>query len=301
VRGIGVRFSEHGLRVVMIDMSGKELTITGVAAGPRLDNVWKFITELGYPVEDTGIAVGLGPGNFLTCWASREEGMDDGDMENQLLWEFGKKAGVNADSYVKQFLPTRSSGFLFAARKKLIDDIQATGGGNFIVDVEPVALFNGCEEMGFVNDNPAILVSLEAEGISTIAAEGGYPVAVDSFSANQDNWLGRLPGLDFIGEEIRDEAVAGQFLKYVMGSVSRISSQLWTARDIRAERIILSGGGVYTGDIAAKIEEETGITTVVTDPFASAKVKSASFGPRMSSLGSAFTTCYGLALRALEG
>jgi Tfp pilus assembly PilM family ATPase len=69
----------------------------------------------------------------------------------------------------------------------------------------------------------------------------------------------------------------------------------------RPERIILAGGGVYTGDLPSMVTGKTGIVTTVSDPFASAKVRVATLESRLTVLGSAFTTCFGLALRALEG
>jgi hypothetical protein len=155
--------------------------------------------------------------------------------------------------------------------------------------------------MGELGSEPTVLVSVEAEGISSVAVENGSPVAVDSFSAFQEDWLERLPCLDLIGGEIHDEKAAAQFVKYASGAVSRLISRQWGGNQLRLEHIILAGGGVYMGDLASMVSDITGIVTTVSNPFASAIVRVSTLGPRLSDLGSAFTTCFGLALRALEG
>jgi hypothetical protein len=299
-RGIGVRYSEHGLRALLLERSAGEAAITGVAAGPQTDDVAGFLTGHGFSVADTGIAVGLGPGDFLSCCIPREPGMDEHDMEDHLRWELGKKVATGDSAYAIRFAAAPGAGFLFAARKKLIEGIQPPGGGTYIVDVEPIALYNGCEGMGELGSSPTVLVSVEAEGISSVAVENGSPVAVDSFSASQEDWLERLPCLDFIGGEIHDEKAAAQFVKYASGAVSRLISRQWKGNKLLLEHIILAGGGVYMGDLASMVSGITGIVTTISNPFASATVRVSTLGPRLSDLGSAFTTCFGLALRALE-
>lgn len=298
-RGIGIRYSEYGLRALSLERSAGELAITGVAAGPHTGEVKGFLEEHGFPIADTGIAVGLGPGDFLSCWMPRERGMDDRDMEDQLRWELGTKVVAGASDYTVRFAAVHDAGFLFAARKKLIEGLKPPGGAAYIVDVEPIALSNGCEGTGELGSGPIVLVSIEAEGISSAALENGSPIAMESFSACQENWIERLPGLDFSGAITRDEETAAQFVKYISGSVSRLLSRTGWVQE-HPERIILAGGGVYMGDLPSMVTAKTGIVTAVSDPFASAKVRVATLNSRLTVLGSAFTTCFGLALRALE-
>lgn len=298
-RGIGVRYSEHGLRALMLERENDELTITGVAAGPHAEEVDGFLTEHGFPRDDTAVAVGLGPGDFLSCWMGREPGMEERDIEEHLRWEFESKVSASPASYAAGFYLSGDTGFLFAARKELLDELHIPQGAKEIVDVEPVALFNACEAMGETGKGTAVLVSVEAEGLSSTVIEDGSPVAVESFAAPQDTLLRILPGLDFLGGEIDDEEAAEQLVKYVSGSVSRLVSRLKLKK--RPDRIVLAGGGVYVGDLESKVKEKTGIRTSIADPFASTKRRVATLGPRLPRLGSAFASCYGIALRAMEG
>jgi len=296
--GIGVRYSEFGLRALMLERSADKMVITGVAAGPRTNDINGFLAEHGFPIEEALISVGLGPGDFLSCYMAREQGMEDSDMEEQLRWELEKKAVLGVSAYAVNFAAVKDTGFLFAARGDLIEEFRSPSGAAYIVDVEPVALYNGCDELVELGSAPAILISVEAEGLSSTVLENGFPVAMESFSARQESWIERLPGLDFIGRELNDEEAAAQFVKYTTGCVSRHMARRGGNKP-RFERIIIAGGGAYSGGLASVVAEKTGIAATVTDPFSSMKVRASMLGPRLATLGSAFTTCFGLALRAM--
>ncbi len=297
-RGIGVRYGENGLRAITVERTGDKYAVSDVAAAPWTGDVYSFLVEHGLPVDEVPVAVGLGPGAFLSAFMVREEGMDDADMEELLRWELGRKILGETDDYAFGFACEGETGFLFATRKPVVDNLYSTGAGHPFVDVEPSALSNAYDSAGEFDDEPAIIISLEAEGVSSIVLDGGVPVAVESFTARREEWIEKLPGLNFIGKEILDQDTAAQFVKYACGSVARLSSRL--GGQWKPARIVLAGGGVYTGDVAEQVSTKTGISTSVFNPFASKRVKTSFISPRIMGLGSAFTICFGLAVRAIE-
>lgn len=296
-RGIGVRYGENGLRSVTVERSGDQYAVSDIAAAPWTGDVHSFLVEHGLPVEDASVAVGLGPGAFLSAFMAREDGMDDADMEELLRWEMGRKILGEPDEWSFGFASEGGTGFLFATRKAVVDSLYSAGTEHPFVDVEPLALSNACQSAGDITNESAIIVSLEAEGVSSIAVDGGLTVAVESFSARREEWIEKLPGLNFIGKEIFDEEAAAQFAKYANGSIARITSRL--GNGWKTSRIVLAGGGVYTGNVVEKIAAKNRVPTSIFNPFTSKRVKTSFISPRIASIGSAFTVCFGLAVRAI--
>jgi len=296
-RGIGVRYGENGLRAVTVERSGDQYAVSDIAASPWTGDVHSFLMEHGLPVGEASVAVGLCPGAFLSAFMACEDGMDDADMEGLLRWEMGRKILGEPDDWSFGYAREGGTGFLFATRKAVVDSLYSAETEHPFVDVEPLALSNACLITGDIDNERAIIVTLEAEGVSSVAMEGGLTVAVESFSARREEWIEKLPGLDFIGKEIFDEETAAQFVKYANGSITRLTSRIgggW-----KASRIVLAGGGVYTGNVVEQIAAKNHVPTSIFNPFNSKRVKTSFISPRIASLGSAFTVCFGLAVRAI--
>lgn len=299
-RGIGVRYSERGFRALELERSGGILSVTGLAAGSSGDDVDAFLAEYGMGAGDAGIAVGLGPGNFLSASVDRGAGMSGRDVEEQLHWEIERKMLTPWDTHTVSLVLSGAAGFVFAARKDLARKLRGASGAPHVIDVEPFALFNGCEAAGEIDGRAAVIAAVEAEGISTVLVEDRTPVAVESFVAPVEGDTAALAGLEFEGTELHDEKAGAEFVKTITESVSRLTMRGKENGRKFPERLILAGGGVYVQGLARMIAESTGLETVVSDPFLSLSVEMTAEAPRLAEMGAAFTSCFGLALRALE-
>lgn len=299
-----------GLRALEAERSESGLSITRIAAAPIHEDAGSFLARHGFEA-DTPIAVSLGPGDFLSVYMIREENMDDKDMESHLKWEVQQKMISEQFEYNYDFIAGNSAAFMFAGRRVLINSLN-NFFGPVLTDVEPVALLNGCEGAGEIDlethHGVSLLISAEAEGISSIVLHDGNPAAVESFPVQLSEYAEKMPGLDFDGTEKNDSENSRQFVKYIGGSVNRLTSRGEDKKKPTPQRLILAGGGVYLDDLAAQLERKIGISTSISNPFESLKVdfavEESPSKERRSALrlyGAAFTTCFGLALRAMEG
>ncbi|MDP2983859.1 MAG: pilus assembly protein PilM [Candidatus Latescibacter sp.] len=302
-KGIGIRYSMKGLRALETERSESGLSITRIAAAPIHEDAGSFLARHGFEA-DTPVAVSLGPGDFLSVYMIREENMDDKDMESHLKWEVQQKMISEQFEYNYDFVAGNSAAYMFAGRKALINSLKNLFS-QVITDVEPVALLNGCEGAGEIDlethHGVSLLISTEAEGISSIVLHDGNPAAVESFPLQLSEYAEKMPGLDFDGSEKNDSENSRQFVKYIGSSVNRLTSRGEDKKKPTPQRLILAGGGVYLDDLAEQIEREIGISTSVSNPFRSLKVDFAVEKSPLESFGAAFTTCFGLALRAMEG
>ena len=76
-QGIGISYNADGARILKVERSGEGLSITGIAAGLPGLNLEALISENEISLDDSSVAFGLRPGDFLTSSIKREEGMDD--------------------------------------------------------------------------------------------------------------------------------------------------------------------------------------------------------------------------------
>ena len=225
--------------------------------------------------------------------------MDDSEIQKQLTWEVERKIISDASSYNFDFSIIGDTGFVFAGRKKLISDISSLAG-EVMADVEPVALFNGCEGAGEISDGTVMLISIEAEGISSVVVTGEMPVSMESFPIIEDEISSVLEGLDIEGISNIDSSIIERLTGYVFESIERLTSFGENKGNPTPEQFILAGSGVYSVDISDMIEKKYEITARNSDPFASLSNDIKDINPDLSGLSAAFTTCFGLALRAME-
>lgn len=305
-QGIGIRYNEHGVRLLSLDKSDKKLRINGIAAGIPEETVKPFLESKVSSDENTSMTIGLGPGDFLSSSMTRDDEMSGKDMMDHLRWEIEQKIISNPEDYIYDFFITDTIGCVFTGHSKLIEKqkslLPAPGSTikNIFTDVEPVALYNGSEGSGDIGADTIMLVSLEAEGISSLVIDRDSLCALESFVIQEEDLCAVLPGLDLLGMEQTGTGITERLSDHVMDSIKRLTS-LGDYKDKPSpKQLVLSGGGVYIGKLAEIVGDKSGIPTVISDPLKLLLPKIKEDQPELSGMGAAFTTCFGLALRALE-
>ncbi len=299
-RGIGIRYGKHGMRALALERTAGTVTVTGMAAGPANGDVNVFLREHGLENPEAKVAVGLCPGDFLSAYLYREEGMSDRDVEELLRWELGRKILTPWYEHTISFAMVSGVGFIFSGRKELSRRFRSPFGKSYVVDVEPIAMVNGCEGAGEIDDRSTVLVCAEAEGVSTALMENRSLVAFESFAAPQDGLSGFLPGLEFEDAALQNGKAVMEFARNISESLSRLVMRGKSHGKKFPERLILSGAGTFLSGLSDEIEDRMGMETSVSDPFRSLRVEAGEDISRFTGLGAAFTVCYGLALRAME-
>ncbi len=305
-QGIGIRYNERGVRLLSLDMNDNKLKINGIAAGIPEETIKPFLESKVSSGENTSITIGLGPGNFLSSSMIREEEMSGKDMKDHLRWEIEQKIISTSEDFSYDFFITDTIGCVFAGRSTLIEKqksiITASGTTikNIITDVEPVALYNGSEGCGEIGSDTLMLVSLEAEGISSLVFDRDTLCALESFVILEEDLCASIPGLDSEGMEQSNEDTTERLSEYIMDSMKRLTS-IGDNKDKPApKQLVLSGGGVYIGKLAEIVTYKSGVPTVISDPLKLLLPEIKEDQPELAGMGAAFTTCFGLALRALE-
>ena len=297
--GVGVRYNSNGVRILKLEKVEEGLKVSGIAAGIPSGGLDSFINEQGISLDDSPVAFGLGPGDFITASIRREEGMDDTGMQEQLQWEIERKLISDFSDYNFDIAMVNDNGFIFAGRKKIISEMIQSDL-EFFTDVEPIALYNGCENAGEITGETLMLVSIEAEGISSVVIESGIPSAIESFPINVEEIASVLPSLDSDGMAKIDVSIVERLAEHVLGSINRLTSFGENKDNPTPEKLVLAGGGVYAGELADMIGKKSDIATSISDPFSSLINDVNEIKPELSGMSAAFTTCFGLALRAME-
>ena len=298
-QGIGVRYTASGVRVLGLEQLDEGVKIVGIAAGTPGESLESFIIEHGFSLDDSVIVGGLCPGDFLSAFITRSGDMDTEDVQKHLRWEIKRKIISEPFEYFVDFAMTDTMGFVFASRKNLTNKLKEMLG-NVMTDVEPVALYNGCEISGETGGSSVLLLSIEAEGISSVLLQEGSVRAMDSFPVREDELLPVLAGLDIEAMKQIDSSATERFSDYVLESINRISSYCEAEKIAVPEHIVVAGGGVYIGDFASIIEQKSSIHTTVSNPFTILQDDIKAQQPDLAEMSAAFTTCLGFAIRALE-
>jgi len=297
-QGIGVRYTESGARVLGLERSDDDLRITVIAAGLAEESLEAFIAKHDFPLEDTVVACGLCPGTFLSASMAPEDDVDETEMQNHLRWEIERKMLSEPSEYIIDYA-IAGLGFVFAGRRQLIRELKGSLV-SFVTDVEPVALYNGCESCGEIGDGTVLLLSVEAEGISSVLVQGGVITAMESFPIREDDLCPVLAGLDNDGIQGVTHPVPERLSEYVLESINRLTGLENDERKVTPDDIVVAGGGVYIGELTDMIEKKSGIHITVSDPLAIFSDDLQERFPDLARMSAAFTTCYGLAARALE-
>jgi len=297
-QGIGVRYTASGARVLGLERSEGGYRVTGVAAGPPGESVEAFLRENGFQLPDAVVACGLCPGDFLSAFVTADEGSGDFDRAEHLRWEIERKM-ISAPSEYSVDFAVADLGFVFAARKDRIRGLRGTLTG-FVTDVEPVALYNGCDTAGEIKEGRFSLVAVEAEGISTVLLDNGELMGMESFPIREEDLLAVIPRLDVEGMKGLDDSASERLAEYALESVNRMSLRGFGEDGGSLDGIVVAGGGVYVGELPSLIETKSGVKTTVSNPFSALAGGPEETDSGAVEMSAAFTTCFGLAVRALE-
>ena len=297
-QSIGIRYTSCGIRALGLNKSDDGLRITGISAGYPREGLRSFLEAQGFSLNECVIAIGLSPGNFLSAAVTRTEEMNDETMREQLRWEIERKMISSPSTYNVNYTKNKVLGFAFAGRRELINDIQESIG-KVITDVEPVALYNGCISANEVTSPSVILISVEAEGISSVILHEGSIIAMESIPIREDILSDVVSVLQREEMESISPEVSERLIGYTLESIERMKPLYTGAGNIAPEHIILAGGGAYLGYVAGELEHRSGIPTTISNPFASFKDEEMPHDTDFRDMGAAFTTCFGLAVRAL--
>ncbi|MBN1293740.1 MAG: hypothetical protein JXB48_18000 [Candidatus Latescibacteria bacterium] len=305
-RGIGIRYNKHGVRLLSLDRSEKKLKITGIAAGPPEETLNTFLKSKVTSDEDTAITIGLGPGDFLSSTIIREGDMTGTNMKEHLHWEIERKMISSPSEFICDYFITDTVGCVFAGNRSLIGKRKealsefVTPEFKIFTDVEPVALYNGSEGAGEIENNTIMFISIEAEGISSLLINNGSLNDLESVPFQEDELIKIIPGLDSEGMNNIDDATVGRISGYIIDSLKRLTSFGEYKDKLTPKKLILSGGGVYIGDLTEVVGKSAGIPAVISNPLKLLAPENREDRPELADMGAAFTTCFGLALRALE-
>jgi hypothetical protein len=297
-QGIGIRYSPNGIRAAGLFQTENSLKISGVAAGIPSRGIETFLNDNGFLLEDVFITVGLCAGDFLSSYINGIGDMTPDEINEILTWEINRKIISGASEYSMDFLNLENSGLLFATRNKIISSIKEELPGA-IIDVEPVALFNSWENSGEKTTDPVIVISVEAEGISSVSIENSMPVSVESFVIRDDNVSGVLADIDYDGIKNQPADVEERFLNYISESILRQTALGEDKSKIMPSKILITGGGAYFGNLAKKIGDKFEIATAIFDPFGETIAGLNTLRHEFQELRSAFSSPIGLALRSL--
>ncbi|MCE5248909.1 pilus assembly protein PilM [bacterium] len=305
-QGIGVRYSEQGVRLLSVVRSDKSLKITGLAVGPPEETLDSFMNSDIVASGNVSVTIGLAPGNFVSSSMMKEEGMTSQDMKKHLKWEIEKKILSGLSDYILDYFITDGIGCVFAGRRELIEKEKSLFSGvrpsiaNIYTDVETVALYNGSEGAGEVGNDTMMVVSVEAEGISSLVIDRGALVGMDSFPVQEQELAKILPCLDSGGMNAMTQTVAIRLSGYIEQSLQRLTSYGDFKDKPTLNQLVLSGGGAYCGNLAGVISQKTGIPVTVSNPLKERLTEVPESQEELVQMSAAFTSCYGLALRALE-
>lgn len=305
-QGIGVRYNEQGVRLLSVIRSEKSLKITGLAAGPPEETLEFFLKSKITIPGNTSITIGLKPGDFIFSSMMCEEEMTGKEMEDHLRWEIEKKIISDPSDYAFDFFITDATGYVFAGRKDIIEEEKSlfsdkrSSLAHIITDVETVALYNGSEGAGEVGMDTVMLISVEAEGISSLVIDRGALVALESFPIQEEDLRLVLPGLDREGLNHINTATIQRLAGYIEQSVKRLTSYGDYKDKPTLKRFVLSGGGAYCGNLAEVVSKMTGIPVTISNPLKPRLTEVPESQAELVRMSAAFTSCFGLALRALE-
>jgi len=306
--GIGVRYSEQGIRLLKVSFDDAGLKITGAGTGENPDQLATLFTSDDLTPDNTSIAISLGPGDFLSSYMLREDDMSGNDMEKHLKWQIEHKILSASEDYRLDYFITDLIGCVFAGRNDLIDKKKsiihdiAQAGTPIVTDVESVALYNGNEGSGEIGPETVMLTSLEAEGISSLVLHEGSLVALETFTTDDDPQLRALPRLDRDALAGIDNTAVEKMIGHITDSMGRLSSYGDFKEKPALKKIVLSGAGAYIGNgtLAEMVTEKTDIPTMISNPLKPLLTELPEDHADLSEYSAAFTTCFGLALRALE-
>ncbi len=295
-QGIGIRYTGAGIRIVGLERQDGSVQVTTIAAGIPIEAINDFLDGNGLSSPGTKIACGLCPGDFLNASFSADDTMSAEEIRDQLRWEIERKMITDTSDYSIDFA-IADLGFVFAGLKTRIKTVSDTFP-QAVTDVEPVALYNGCDAAGEIGNGIVMLSSLEAEGVSSVLLNNGELIAIESCPVKEEELAPVLGAVDKASIGAITGAVTERLAGHIADSYGRVTKR--GKRDIKPSSIILAGSGATINGLTALVSKKTGIETTVSNPFSKIADDIQARFPDVSGVEAAFTTCYGLAMRALE-
>ena len=294
-QGIGVRYTAAGVRVIGLSRDGDDLTVTGITAGAPGDNLVEFLTENGFVVDDAAAVIGLCPGDFISVFMDREPALSDAEAGDHLRWEIERKLVSDPGDFIIKPTAGEKVAFAFAGRRSLIaslrDQVKA------VIDTDAVALYNGCETSDEVGAGIRILVNVEPDGISAVRLDDGAPRDMEAVPHADDG----LPGENAVLDADVLHAVPPETVDKLVDATVKVITRILGEGDsaVAADGLIIAGSCVYMSEYVALLESRLECPLTVSNPFASFPDLGDRF-PAVADMGAAFTTAYGMAVRALE-
>ena len=305
--GIGMRYNERYARIIGVDHTPEGLTLTGLAVGRPDDCIEAFMKDCEVPFVDTGVAVGLSPGNFIMSCICGDHGLDADSIRETLRWETERKiisdpAGYNYDSIL-----TEDAGFMFAGRLDLVEMVSSLlsvaepDTSRIFTDVEPVAVYNGLMTSSAIGIEPVLVSVVEPDGLTTMVVNDRSVIYMESIPIQERELYGVLPPSGASGGFDEDNEITQRLTGYIRDSRDRMVRKLTAAEKKIPTSLLLTGAGVYAGNLAGSAGAELGMDCEVFNPFMSLVVDVPLNQQELAEYGAAFVSCLGLALRAMEG
>ena len=305
--GIGMRYNERYARIIGVEHTPEGLTLTGLAAGRPDDCIEAFMKDREVPFVDTGVAVGLSPGNFIMSCICSGNGMDNDSIRDTLRWETERKIISDPSDYNIDCIVTEDAGFMFAGRRDLVDmvtsllSIAEPNPSSIFTDVEPIAVYNGMMTSSAIGIEPVMVSVVEPDGLTTMVVNDRSVMYMESIPLQERELYGVLPPSGVTGAFDEDSEITQRLTGYIRDSYDRMARKLTAAEKKVPMSILISGAGVYAGDLAGSAGADLGMDCEVFNPFMSLVVDVPLNQQALAEYGAAFVSCLGLALRAMEG
>ena len=294
-QGIGVRYTAAGIRVIGLSRDGNDLTVTGVAAGEPGDGIAGFLADHGFAVDDAAVVIGLCPGDFISVFMDREPGLAEAETLDHLRWEIERKLVSDPGDYIVKSTAGDRIAFAFAGRRALIASLR--GQANAVIDTDAVALYNGCESSGEIGEGVRVLVNVEPDGIVAVRIDDGALRTMEAAPLEGGGLAGQVAGLDADALRAMSLEAAENLVDGTVEAIARILAE--GDSTVAADGLVIAGSCVYLSEYVAILESRLDSPFTLSNPFAAFPDLSDRF-PAVAGLGAAFTTAYGLAVRALE-
>lgn len=305
--GIGMRYNERYARIIGVEHTPEGLTLTGLATGRPDDCIEAFMKNREVPFVDTGVAIGLSPGNFIMSCICGNNGMDSGSIRDALRWETERKIISDPSDYNIDCILTEDAGFMFAGRRDLIDmvssllSIAEPNPSNIFTDVEPIAVYNGLMTSAAIGIEPVMVSVVEPDGLTTMVVNDRSVIYMESIPIQEKELYGVLPPSGASGGFDEDNEITQRLTGYIRDSYDRMAKKVAAAEKKVPSSMLISGAGVYAGDLVGSASREMGMDCEVFNPFMSLVVDVPLNQQALAEYGAAFVSCLGLALRAMEG
>jgi len=142
-------------------------------------------------------------------------------------------------------------------------------------------------------------VSIEPEGITSLYLCEGMIHAFESYPLREEGLASVFADFDEDAMKAVTATDAARFTDYAYESINRLNL-IGGELPAKLETVVLAGSGVYFGDLMGRLKTKVNTFMKATNPLKLAADDVTGMSSDLESKGAAFTTCFGLAARALE-